>query len=167
MENGDSEHEFQAHLRFLKNMLDEAKICYEILSHDATIASAEEGVEKGLGDLISMAPTFILATEKGYLAAIIRGDTRISYKKIKKHFELKNISLAGADAVHKITGSVIGTISLIQPRLETIVDTRLLEMDAVYGGCGIPRFTLKINPRDLISFSKAQVFDFTELKTGI
>jgi prolyl-tRNA editing enzyme YbaK/EbsC (Cys-tRNA(Pro) deacylase) len=166
METANLKPDSKAHLDLLITALQKAKICYEILSHTSMIVSAEEGVEKGLGNLSSMAPTFILATEKGYLAAIIRGDTRISYKKIKKHFGLKNISLAGTDVVQKITGSVVGAVSLIQPELETIVDQRLLEMDVVYGGCGTPYFTLKIGPKDLVSITGAQVFDFTEMKIG-
>jgi prolyl-tRNA editing enzyme YbaK/EbsC (Cys-tRNA(Pro) deacylase) len=36
-----------------------------------------------------MAPTLILQSEKGYLAAIIPGDRRLVYKKIKKELGLK------------------------------------------------------------------------------
>jgi len=46
-----------------------------------------------------MAPTFILQTEAGYLAAIIQGDTRLSYKKIKQKLGLKNVSLAAPEQV--------------------------------------------------------------------
>jgi len=46
-----------------------------------------------------MAPTFILRSEAGYLAAIIRGDTRLSYKKIKQKLKLKNLCLATPEQI--------------------------------------------------------------------
>ena len=72
-------------------------------SHPGAVLTAEEGVKRGIGDLAEMAPTLILETEKGYLAAIISGATRLSFKKIKKSLGLKNISLASPDVVLRET----------------------------------------------------------------
>jgi hypothetical protein len=38
----------------------------------------------------------------------------------------------------------------------------MTELDTLYGGCGVPGYTLQINPQDLIALTRAQVFDFTE-----
>jgi prolyl-tRNA editing enzyme YbaK/EbsC (Cys-tRNA(Pro) deacylase) len=154
----------QARLNDLQHLLEDAKITFSILAHDETITTAEEGVDKGLGKLSVMAPTFILSSEAGFIAAIIRGDTRLSYRKIKKQLGLKNISLAAPDIVLQVTGSEIGAVALIQSGLETIMDLRLLEADAVYGGCGVAHFTLKISPKDVAAITHARVFDFTEMK---
>lgn len=43
-------------------------------------------------------------------------------------------------------------------------DERVLEVETIFGGCGVPRYTLKINPRDLMAVTQARVFDFTEFK---
>ena len=58
----------------------------------------------------------------------------------------------------------MGHVSLINAGMVTIVDSRLTELDTIYGGCGVPCYTLKINPQDLIALAQAQVFDFTEPK---
>ncbi len=151
-------------LNQLRQFLDQARADYEILSHPGTVPTAEDGVKRGIGGLAEMAPTLILETEKGYIAAIISGETRLSYKKIKKTMGLKNISLARPDAVLRETGSPVGSVSLVNQNLPTIVDTRVKDFRAVFGGCGLPYHTLRINPIDLIRITRADVFDFTEAK---
>lgn len=148
----------------LEMMLKKAQVPYTILSHEKTLRSAEEGAASGIGALANMAPTFILHTENGFLAAIIRGDTRLSYKKIKRALGLKNLCLASPDEVKKTTGAEIGYVCLVNPGLSTIVDTRIIENDTLFGGCGIPEHTLQINPMDLIRLTQAFVFDFSEPK---
>ena len=146
----------------LKETLNAANVNYIV--HELTIRSAQEGAQQGLGLLANMAPTFIIRSETGYLAAIIRGDTRLSYKKIKQKLRLKNLSLASPEQVQQVTGSEIGYVSLINSGIVTIIDSRIAEVDTIYGGCGIPRYTLQINSQDLIPLTQAQVFDFTEPK---
>jgi Cys-tRNA(Pro)/Cys-tRNA(Cys) deacylase len=148
----------------LRHILDQAGARYELYSHADTVMSAEDGVERGIGNLAEMAPTLVLETEQGLVVAIICGETRLSYKKIKKALGLKNVSLARPDVVLRETGAPVGTVSLINPGLTTIVDSRLTEARVVYGGCGLPRLTLRIEPSDLIAVTRARVFDFTEPK---
>ncbi len=148
----------------LENWLKQAQVPYTILSHDRTIHSAEEGAAQGIGALANMAPTFILHTENGFLTATICGDTRLSYKKIKRALGLKNLCLASPDEVKQITGAEIGYVSIINPGLSTIVDTQIIEKETIFGGCGIPEHTLQINPMDLIRLTQAFVFDFAEPK---
>jgi prolyl-tRNA editing enzyme YbaK/EbsC (Cys-tRNA(Pro) deacylase) len=73
--------------------------------------------------------------------------------------------LAASDVVQQLTGSEVGTVSLIQRDLPTLVDSRVAEMETIYGGCGVPNHTLAISPKDLIRVLNAQVFEFTEFKT--
>ena len=151
-----------ARLEHLRETLSTANVSYTILAQALIIRSAQEGVEQGLGELANMAPTFILRSEAGYLAAVIRGDSRLSYKKIKRELKLKNLRLASPEQVQQVTGAEVGYVSLLNVGLATIIDSRLIDVDTIFGGCGVPRHTLKINPRDLIALTQARVFDFTE-----
>jgi prolyl-tRNA editing enzyme YbaK/EbsC (Cys-tRNA(Pro) deacylase) len=148
----------------LINLLNKAESRFSILAHTENISSAQEGASRGLGHISDMAPTFILKTNNGFLAAIIRGDTRLSYKKIKKEMHMKDVSLANPELVRQVTGAEIGSVALINPGIPTLVDVRLLEKDDVYGGCGIGGHTLKINTQDLVALTHARVFDFSEMK---
>ena len=154
----------QKKIERLQQVLDASGAAYKILAHAETVTSAEDGVEKGFGALSVMAPTLVLKTETGWLVAVIGGGTRLSYKKIKQGLGLKNISLATPEQVLEATGAGVGTVSLVNPGLPTIIDQRLLEQDMVYGGCGVPQRTLCIRAADLVAVTGARVFDFTELK---
>jgi prolyl-tRNA editing enzyme YbaK/EbsC (Cys-tRNA(Pro) deacylase) len=153
-----------ARLRELQRLLDQSASHYQIRAHPEAILSAQDGVRHGIGQLAEVAPTLLLATENGYIVAIISGATRLAYKKIKKMFGLKNVALAQAVVVKQLTGSEIGTVSLINPQFLTIIDQQLTQLAHVYGGCGIPYHTLQISVPDLIRITAAKVFDFTEPK---
>ncbi|MBS0184968.1 MAG: hypothetical protein JSS34_01220 [Proteobacteria bacterium] len=44
----------------------------------------------------------------------------------------------------------------------TLIDYKVLKNENCYGGCGIPKATLRIKTSDLIKITNAQVLDFTE-----
>ncbi len=144
----------------LRDFLDRSGVAYQILAHETTVVSALMGVERGFGSLDEMAPTLILKSDKGLLAAIVSGRSRLSYRKIKKELGLKDVSFASAEMVRQATGAEVGTVSLVNEGLPTIVDSRLAALPAVYGGCGVPRHTLEIGAQDLIRVTGARVFDF-------
>ncbi len=144
----------------LRQLLDAAGADYEIFTHLETIVTAEDGVQQGIGRLDETAPTLILETEKGFFAAILSGGTRLSRKKIKKQLGLKNIALARPEQVYAITGAEVGSVSLINPGLPTLIDIRLA--DVVYGGCGLPCHTLRIHRADLIRVTEALVLDLAD-----
>ncbi|HEX3050126.1 MAG TPA: YbaK/EbsC family protein [Aggregatilineaceae bacterium] len=150
----------QAPLDHLRQLLDAAGADYALFEHPETVFSAEDGVQQGIGSLGEMAPTLILETEKGCFAAILSGGTRLSRKKIKKQLGLKNIALAQPDRVYELTGAEVGSVSLINPGLPTLIDIRLA--DVVYGGCGFPYHTLRIHRADLIRITEALVFDLAD-----
>jgi prolyl-tRNA editing enzyme YbaK/EbsC (Cys-tRNA(Pro) deacylase) len=155
----------QERLNKTRHLLDVAQAKYSILVDTETVHTANEGVMKGMGELEQMAPTFLIQSENGWICAVISGQSRLSYRKIKKQLGLKNVSLAKPDDVELVTGAKVGSVSLINPGLLTIIDNRLTTLETVYGGCGAPRHTLQISVADLITVSQAQVFDFTDLKT--
>ena len=165
--NKFASNEGSTRLSQLKMYLDVTGITYTILVHAQNISSAEDGAQTGLGALSAMAPTFILRTEAGYLAAIVRGDTRLSYKKIKQKLGLKNVSLATPEQVKQLTGSEVGQVALVNHGLRTIIDERVTEVETIYGGSGEPNHTLQISPQAVVTLTQAQVFDFTELKDKV
>jgi Cys-tRNA(Pro)/Cys-tRNA(Cys) deacylase len=148
----------------LKNYLDKEYADYEILNHDTTLVSSEDGVAYGIGSLAEMAPTLILETEKGLLAAIISGETRLTYKKIKKEMTLKNVALAKPERILEELGVPVGIIPLVDHKCPTIIDSKITSFKYVYGGCGVACHTLKIATTDLVRINKAAIFDFTEKK---
>jgi prolyl-tRNA editing enzyme YbaK/EbsC (Cys-tRNA(Pro) deacylase) len=156
--------EVERKLSALRAALDSTGCRYAILAHETTLHSAEDGVASGMGRLEEMAPTFILKTEGGFLAAIVSGATKLSYRKLRKTLGFSNVALAARETVLELTGSPVGTVSLVQTTIPTILDERLAALGEGYGGCGVPGHTLRIHIADLIRITRARVFDFTEPK---
>jgi prolyl-tRNA editing enzyme YbaK/EbsC (Cys-tRNA(Pro) deacylase) len=148
----------------LRAVLDAAGVAYELLVHEVTYHSAEDGATAFGIDIAQMAPTLVLKTERGPMVATVSGATRLSLRKLKKALGLRNVSLAAPEEVHALTGAAPGTVPLVNPGLATLVDRRLLEQPWAYGGCGVPARTLKLRPADLVTATGASVLDIAEEK---
>lgn len=149
----------------LRTALDAAGATYRILRHEQTFHSALDGVAGGLGTLAQMTPTLILRSEEGYLAAIICGDTKISWKKIRKQLGLRNVALAPPEEVLQVTGAAPGAVAMVNAGLRTLVDERVVTQAEVFGGCGVPNYSLAIAGAEVAHATAAVVFDFTEART--
>ncbi len=143
-------------------LLKTQNIDYSLLTDDFNFETALSGANHYGLSLDETAPTLILKSKGKYYAAIISGNTRLSFKKLKKALGVKDISLADPQTVHELTGAKVGEVSLINSHINTLIDKKVLNNKYCYGGSGEPKATLRINTSDLLRITDAQVFDFTE-----
>src|SRR3990167_3386770 len=114
-------------LEKLNSLLKSKNTDYSILTDDFSIKTASSGAEHYGISLNETTPTLILKIKDGYIAAIICGNTCISFKKLKQVLNLKDIRMADPQAIFDITGAKIGEVSLINPGLTTVIDTKVLQ----------------------------------------
>jgi prolyl-tRNA editing enzyme YbaK/EbsC (Cys-tRNA(Pro) deacylase) len=134
----------------LLQLLTKNQVDYEIIKHNKQINTAQEGAEYFGIQIGQAAPTLILNTDKGYYSLIISGDYgRVDLHSMKELLGVQKIKLAKSEEVERVTGSTIGSVSLINIGLPTIMDRELYRFSYVYGGTGMPQTTLKISPRDI------------------
>lgn len=139
----------------LISILNNKHIDYEIIEHSKEINTAQEGAEYFGIHIGQTAPTLILKTDVGYFSLIISGDFgRVDLETMNDLLKVQEIKLAKPKEVEQVTGSRIGSVSLINPSLPTIIDRELYRFPYVYGGTGKARSTLKIPPRDLEKLNK-------------
>lgn len=134
---------------------------YSILIDDVSIATASEGVKHYGISLSETTPTLILKSKAKFYAAIICGNTRIDFKKLKQVLDVKDLSMADPEAILNLTGAKIGEVSLINDGIVTLIDSQVLKNVNCYGGCGIAKATLRISTSDLVRVTNAQILDFT------
>lgn len=151
----------------LRTVCNHSNVDYELFKDKIPLKTATTGVVEYGINLSEAAPTLIIKADEAIMAAIIRGDTRISFKKLKEFLKITRIRLAKPEEIYHLMGYKIGDVSLINEGLKTLMDKKILENEYVYGGCGAPNHTLKIKVIDLIKITKATVIDFTHLKTSI
>ena len=150
----------------LRTVCNHSNVDYELFKDKIPLKTATTGVVEYGINLYEAAPTLIIKADETIMAAIIRGDTRISFKKSKEFLKLTRLCLAKPEEIYNLTGSKIGNVSLINEGLKTLMDKKVLDNEYVYGGCGAPNHTLKIKVIDLIKTTNATVVDFTHLKTN-
>jgi prolyl-tRNA editing enzyme YbaK/EbsC (Cys-tRNA(Pro) deacylase) len=154
----------EAHLVHLNHFLKNEKVDYSIYQDSFNLESAKEGAKQYGLSLDETTPTIILKSKDHYFAAIICGNTRISFKKLKEALKSKDIRMADPERVFNLTGAQVGEVSLINEGIDTLIDHRVIKNKNCYGGSGVSKTTLRINTRDLIRITHARVMDFTEPK---
>lgn len=126
------------------------QVNYEIIEHSEQINTAQEGAAFFGIHIGQTASTLILKTDKGYYSLIISGDHgRVDLESMRELLQVQEIKLAKPKEVEQVTGCKIGSVSLINPNLPTIIDKELYKFSYIYGGTGIPQTTLKISPKDI------------------
>ena len=151
----------------LHTVCNRSDVDYELFKDKIPLKTTNTGAAEYGINLSEAAPTLIIKVDEAIMSAIIRGDTRISFKKLKELLTITRIRLAKPEEVYNLTGSKIGDVSLINEGIKTLMDKKILENKYVYGGCGVPNHTLKIKVIDLIKLTNATVVDFTHLKTNV
>ncbi len=151
-------------LNQLHSFLSENNMDFTIFEDNFSLDSAASGAEHYGIEMRETTPTLILTSKDKVYAAIICGDTRISFKNLKSALNLKDVKMADRETVFKLTGSQVGEVSMINRKIVTILDKNVLRNEYCYGGSGAPRSTLKIKTEDLITITRAQVLDFAELR---
>ncbi len=146
----------------LDKILKENNTDYSIYIDSVNVKSAQEGADLYNIHLSETTPTLILKTKEKYYAAIICGNRRLSFKKLKQALKLQSVSMADPQIILALTGARVGEISLINHGMTTLVDIHVLKNINCYGGCGVPNKTLRINTQDLIRITNAEVLDFSE-----
>ncbi|MNT09456.1 Cys-tRNA(Pro)/Cys-tRNA(Cys) deacylase YbaK [compost metagenome] len=143
----------------LELILKENMIDFEIINHDFSIHSAQEGADYFGIEIGQTAPTLVMKSEKEYFAIIISGDYgRIDLEKLKAILKCDELKLAKPKEVELITGYTIGTVPLIGHGLPTIIDRQLYRYSYIYGGTGHSTSTLKIGPSNVEKLNKIVAF---------
>lgn len=141
------------------------KICenvdYEIFQDAILMKNASIGAEHYKIDIAHCTPTFILKADQAFVVVIIQGSRKIDFKKLKKYFDTSKVRMASPEEIMEITAASVGSVSMINSELRTLIDQGVANLDYCYGGCGIDKFTLKIKSEDLVQLTKAEIGDFS------
>ncbi|KQL44627.1 prolyl-tRNA synthetase [Brevibacillus choshinensis] len=131
----------------LQELLTTKNVPFEILEHPQLIRTAQDGADYFGIELGQTAPTLVLETENGYVAAILTGDRgRLDFQSVAVTLSCQEVKLANPKQVEAITGFRIGTVPLVGLFLPCLFDRRLFRYSAIYGGTGEAGSTLKISP---------------------
>ena len=108
--------------------------------------------------------SLLFKTDNTFSLFLVAGDKKVSLNKIKKTLNLKNVCMATAEEVKKVTGYTIGGVSPVGHlnKIDTFVDISLERFNELYAAAGHPNCVFKINFINLQKITNGQTKDLTE-----
>ena len=144
----------------LKKFNSEINIIYLKNSARTAIEAASSlGCEVG-----AIVKSLLFKSDNTYSLFLVAGDKKVSLNKIKKTLNLKNVCMATAEEVKKVTGYTIGGVSPVGHlnKIDTFVDISLERFKELYAAAVHPNCVFKINFINLEKFTNGQTKDLIE-----
>ena len=108
--------------------------------------------------------SLLFKTENTFNLCLVSGDKKASLNKIKKILDIKDVSMASAEDVKKITGYTIGGVSPIGHlnKVDILIDNSLERFTSLYAAAGHPNCVFKINFMDLEKITNGLIKEISE-----
>ena len=131
---------------------------------DSSARTAQQAAESLNTEVGSIVKSLLFKTEDGFLLCLVSGDKRCSLNKLKKIKNQKNISMAKAEQVKKVTGFTIGGVSPIGhlQQIDILIDEELNRFTNIYAAAGHPNCIFKIDFDNLKKITKGSIRNITE-----
>lgn len=147
-------------------MLSRAKIEFETIPYEVDENDlAAPHVASQLGeDIRQVFKTLVLHGDGvGHLVCVIPGDCEVDLKKAAKAIGAKKVEMIAMKELLPVTGYIRGGCSPIgmKKAFPTFIDASATGFDYIFVSAGVRGLQIKINPKDLISFTGAQIADLT------
>ena len=145
--------------KVLKNFNTEMKVI--ILKESAKTAfDAANLLKCETGAIIK---SLLFRTGSKFVLCLISGDQKCSINKLKKIFNIKDISMASPEEVKMQTGFTIGGVSPVGHinKTEILIDNSLERFIDLYAAAGHPNCVFKINFKNLRKITNGQIKELT------
>ena len=131
---------------------------------DSSARTAQQAAESLNTEVGSIVKSLLFKTEDGFILCLVSGDKRCSLNKLKKIKNQKNISMAKAEQVKKVTGFTIGGVSPIGhlQQIDILIDEELNRFNNIYAAAGHPNCIFKIDFDNLKKITKGSIRNITE-----
>ena len=122
-------------------------------------AASSLGCEVG-----AIVKSLLFKAEDFFILCLVAGDKKASLNKIKKILNIKDLSMASADDVKKITGYTIGGVSPIGHlnKIDIFIDNSLERFTSLFAAAGHPNCVFKISFTDLQKITNGSIKDIIE-----
>jgi prolyl-tRNA editing enzyme YbaK/EbsC (Cys-tRNA(Pro) deacylase) len=128
----------------VREFLTEAGLVAQVVTLDDSTRTSQMAAD-ALGCSVAKIAKSIVFTDGGAVVIVISGDKRVDPKKLSA-FLGEKVKIAGADAVRKETGYVIGGVPPFphDEGVRVLLDSSLGRFDEVWTAAGTPNSVMKI-----------------------
>jgi Cys-tRNA(Pro) deacylase len=148
----------------LEKYLAENKVWHRFIEKAETVHTADAAAAAGF-DLNKVTKSLILLDQdKNCILAIIPGNCKLSFEKLKKVLNVKRIYLVPFEKAEEFSGYPPGATPMIfhKVSMKVLVDSKLAAYEAISGGGGTRTRLLELRTEDVIKLNSALVADITE-----
>jgi Cys-tRNA(Pro) deacylase len=146
--------------------LDELGIPYRVVLHSHKARTVEEAaVERGVPESQVIKTLLVRSPDRKHIVALVRGDRRLSLKKLARTVGAKSLEMAPEADVPRITGYRLGAVAPLGLRradVPTYVDRDILGEPQVSISAGRHDAGLVLATDDLLRAVSGSVGDITE-----
>lgn len=141
-------------------MLTDLGIENRAVEHPASRDISEVLTYLGLG-LSDCVPTLILSADDQLIAVVIRGDTKVDWKKLKAACGIRALRMATPEEFTEATHLPLGAARVYSPGMKTVIDAKVFEKEYLTGGSGRFDCSIRVKTSDLTKIPDSVVGDIT------
>ena len=148
----------------VKKLLIEFDTKQSVIVLDNSARTALEAASSLGCEVGAIVKSLLFKTENTFNLCLVSGDKKASLNKIKKILNIKDVSMASAEDVKKITGYTIGGVSPIGHlnKVDILIDNSLERFTSLYAAAGHPNCVFKINFMDLEKITNGLIREISE-----
>ncbi|NHJ32305.1 MAG: aminoacyl-tRNA deacylase [Asgard group archaeon] len=146
----------------LKQYLEEKKVWYRIHDKDTTVHTSDAAAKTGI-PLEKITKSLVCLDDDKAVIGIIRGNDKLSNKKLAKIIGVKKVRICPFEEAHKYSGYDPGATPPCNYRKieRVVVDENVMKYNTVFGGGGTRKKLLEIKPQDIVKLNNATVSDIS------
>ena len=135
-----------------------------VISLTESARTAKEAASSLGCEVGAIVKSLLFKTKEDFILGLVAGDKKASLNKLKKLLNSKDVSMASAEEVKKITGYTIGGVSPVGllNKVDVLIDDSLERFESLFAAAGHPNCVFKINFIDLQKITKGLVKKFSE-----
>jgi len=136
----------------------------DIIILDNTAKTALEAASSLGCEIGAIVKSLLFKTENNFVLCLIPGDKKASLNRIKKILRIKDVSMASANEVKKVTGFSIGGVSPIGHtiKINILMDSSLKRFKSLFAAAGHPNCIFEINFNDLEKITNSTIEEISE-----
>lgn len=146
--------------------LEVKKVPFTLLEHGHKARHAQEAASERGVPLQQVVKTLLVRRPDGrHVIALVRGDQRLSLKKLARLVEVKTLEMAPEEDVPRITGYQVGAVAPLGLRRKDVpiyVDHHIVQEPQVSISAGRHDTGLELSSEDLVRAVGGRVADLTE-----
>jgi len=148
----------------IKEFLEKNNIWHRFIEKQETIHTADAAAKAGM-DLKRVSKSLVLLDEdKNPIMAIIPGDKKLSFSKLRQALNLKKARLVPFEEAENYSGYPPGATPMVfhKIKMRVVLDKNFDGFETIFGGGGTRTSLLELKREDIIRLNEAIVADIVE-----